>query len=177
MGIAEREAADKLVCKTKAGSTGAHIMRMLVSGGTERERPQGCFEIRLGAESPGPAQHFPTNSCISRRGCPVFASPKALDPPDWERRKRIQSQRGAGSGRPKVSQVHRRWPMYTHSKHGCISSTLGRDSPGPGAVSVADHDPFRATSFLKTGICHPPLPTPLADRFARQENSHLRRRA
>lgn len=177
MGIAEREAADKITGKTKAGSTGAHVMRLLVSGGIERERPQGCFEIRMGAESPGPAQHFPIESCISRTGCPVFASPRPLDPADWNRQKRLKTPQAVGPGRPKVSQVHRRWPMYTHSKDGCISGTLGQDSPGPCAVSVADHDPFRATSFLKTGICHPPLATPGVDRFARQENTHFRRRA
>ena len=177
IGIAEREAADKIIGKAKAGSTGAHIMRLLVSGGTERERPQGCFEIRMGAASPGPAQHFPTESSISRRGCPVFASPKALDPADWKRQKRLKAPQPVGSGRRKIYQEHRRWPMYTHFKDGCISGTLGQDSPGPGAVNVADHDPFRATSFLKTGICHPPLATPCMNRSSRQENKHLRGRA
>ena len=171
----EREAADKIIGKAKAGSTGAHLMRLLVSGGTERERPQGCFEIRMGAASPGPAQHFPTEYCISRRDCTVFASPIVLDPADWKRQRRLKIPQAVGSGRPKIPQKHRRWPMYTHFKDGCISGTLGKDSPGPGAVSVADHDPFRATSFLKTGICHPPLATPCV--VSRQDNTNLRRRA
>lgn len=152
-------------------------MRHLVSSKGERERPDGCFVTRMGAASPGPARHFPDCSSISSRGCPVFASPTALDPAEWEQRrpeqpppphkldkrqarsKTTQSHhRGNRScARPKTSQVHRRWPSYTHLKdEGRISGNLGQDSPGPGAVSVANHDPFRAKSFLRTDVCRPP---------------------
>jgi len=177
IGIKEREAADRHIGKAKAGTTGSHVMRHLVSSKGERERPDGLFITRMGAASPGPARHFPNCSSISSRGCPVFASPTALDPAEWEQRRPEQpsiprklDKRPARSktpqthnrisrsfARPKTSQVHRRWPSYTHLKdEGRISGNLGQDSPGPSTVNVANHDPFRAKSFLRTDVCHPP---------------------
>lgn len=157
------------------------MMRLLVSSKGERERPDACFITRMGAESPGPASHFPDCSSISARGCPVFASPTALDPSEWKQRRtertlttqKLEKESARSKtpqtrcrltarsfARPKTSQVHRRWPSYTHLKdEGRISGNLGQDSPGPGIVNVANHDPFRAKSFLRTDVCHPPPPS------------------
>lgn len=137
-------------------------MRTLVSSRGEREGPDGCFVTRMGAASPGPASHYPNVSSISSQGCPVFAAPTALDAEQWERRNKASSTNSNAlssrmSATPKTSQVHRRWPAYTHLRDGGrISGNLGQDSPGPGAVNIADHDPFRASSFLKMDVCHPP---------------------
>lgn len=137
-------------------------MRLLVSSRGEREGPDGCFVTRMGAASPGPARHSPNCSSISAKGCPVFAAPTALDPAEWERQKVPEQPRTpklgrSNAARSKTSQVHRRWPSYTHNGDGGrISGNLGQDSPGPGIVNIADHDPFRASSFLKTDVCHPP---------------------
>ncbi|CAM9152109.1 unnamed protein product [Ectocarpus sp. 13 AM-2016] len=163
IGLKEQGAADKIVGKANAGTTGCPVIRTLVSSRGEREGPDGCFVTRMGAESPGPASHYPNVSSISSRGCPVFATPTALDAEEWERRnkssnsKALHHQPAKMSAIPKTSQVHRRWPAYTHLRdEGRISGNLGQDSPGPGAVNIADHDPFRASSFLKMDVCHPP---------------------
>lgn len=136
-------------------------MRLLSSSRGEREGPDGCFVTRMGAASPGPARHFPNSSSISSKGCPVFAAPTALDPAQWERQKVPEQPRTPhlvrSNGRSKICQVHRRWPSYTHmGDGGRISGNLGRNSPGPGIVNIANHDPFRASSFLKKDVCHPP---------------------
>lgn len=67
------------------------------------------------------------------------------------------------AARPKTSQVRRRWPLHTHVRdEGRISGNLGQDSPGPGTLNIANHDPFRAKSFLKTDVCQPPPASSLA---------------
>lgn len=159
IGIAEREAAEKHIGKPKAGSTCTPVMRRPLSNVGERERADGCFVTRRGAASPGPGTHFPKTSAISPRGCPVFAAPNAVDTTDWKRRNEFEKHQGLTPGRPKSTQIHRRWPTYMHSKHGGISDNLRQDSPGPGLVNVAGYDPFRHTSFLKTDVCHPPPST------------------
>ncbi|CAM9673754.1 unnamed protein product [Scytosiphon promiscuus] len=165
IGLKEQEAAEKLIGPAKAGTTGSPVMRLLFSSRGEREGPDGCFVTRLGAASPGPARHFPDVSSISPRGCPVFAAPMALDPKDWDRKRQAvlsktvdsREELSRTSVRPKTCQVHRRWPSHTHIRdEGRISGNLGQDSPGPGTVNVASHDPFRTTSFLKTDVCCPP---------------------
>eukprot|EP00752_Nemacystus_decipiens_P004294 g3923.t1 len=161
IGIKEREAADRIVLQAKAGATGAPVMRLLLSRRGEREGPDGCFVTRKGAASPGPARHFPNCSSISSKGCPIFAAPTAMDPSEWERQNVPGDPRtpqlNGNNGRSKTSQVHRRWPSYTHMRDaGRISGILGQDSPGPGTVNIADHDPFRPRSFLKKDVCHPP---------------------
>ncbi|CAM9576947.1 unnamed protein product, partial [Hapterophycus canaliculatus] len=165
IGLKEQEAAEKLIGNAKAGTTGSPVMRLLLSGRGEREGPDGCFVTRLGAASPGPARHSPDVSSISSRGCPVFAAPMALDPNDWDRQRQLAKPEASDPRkrllrsfvRPKTCQVHRRWPAHTHVRdEGRISGNLGQDSPGPGTVNVANHDPFRPTSFLKTDVCYPP---------------------
>ncbi|CBN79950.1 hypothetical protein Esi_0015_0219 [Ectocarpus siliculosus] len=54
IGLKEQEAADKIVGKANAGTTGCPVIRTLVSSRGEREGPDGCFVTRMGAESPGP---------------------------------------------------------------------------------------------------------------------------
>lgn len=160
IGIEAQQTAEKYIGKLKAGSTGVHIMRLPISGNTDRAH--AWFLTGLGAESPGPAGHFPNTSCLSSRGCPVFAMPNSLDS-DLARNQRelIHSERNRGvksfsTRQPKETQVLRRWPTFTHFRNGKISGNLGSDSPGPAVVSVADHDPFRPMSFLKKDVCHPP---------------------
>lgn len=136
-------------------------MRLPISGISDRA--SACFSTALGADSPGPAGHFPNISCLSARGCPVFAMPNALDsnpPPDQSELKKSERNcdvKACFTRQPKVTQVLRRWPTFTHYRNGKISGNLGSDSPGPAVVSVANHDPFQPMSFLKKDVCHPPL--------------------
>ena len=158
IGEAELDAAERHVRKAKAGSTGVHVMRLPISPAGERENTYGYFTIRKEEASPGPAQYFPRVSCISPRGCPVFAAPNVLDLAGGENMEAAQTNRTTSRGgwRSKDSQVHRRWPTYTHYKDERVSGILGKDSPGPAVVNLASHDPFRPKSFLKMGVCWPP---------------------
>lgn len=167
MGLAERDAADKHLGKATAGSTGAPVMRLPMSSSGERGAG-GCFVTRMGEASPGPAVHYPNTSSMSPRGGPVFASPRALDPADWETVHESAGTHGTRRLRVKPKTVHRRWPVYTYSRDGRIRGKLGQDSPGPGCVNVSDYDPFRQTSHIKTTVCHPPSTTqsdPSSDPF------------
>lgn len=157
IGLAERDAAEKHLGEAKAGTTGAPVMRLPISSSGGRSAG-GCFVTRMGEASPGPGVHYPNTSSISPRGCPVFASPRALDSADWERLHESAGAHGIRSLRvkPKTFQVHRRWPAHTYSRDGLIRANLGQDSPGPGCVNVSDYDPFRQTSYIKTTVCHPP---------------------
>lgn len=186
IGIEERGAAEKHLGKARAGSTGVHVMRL-------PERPQdrstACFPTRLGTESPGPADHLASVSCISSRGAPVFAAPNALDCDHTDRGKTMKHVRNwrmewipaqkpkttsqtTSRAMPKAAQVLRRWPTFTHFRNGKISGNFGSDSPGPASVNIANHDPFRPMSFLKTEVCHPP---PLEKKSVARRNVEVRR--
>lgn len=174
----EREIAERHLGKAKAGSTGVHVMRLPISG--QNDGASTFLPPRLGAESPGPARHFPGVSCISSRGCPVFATPRRLEP---ELVHRVEEREGSGNRRSNLFstpqsdtlQEVRRWPEFTHYKNGKITGNLGSDSPGPGVVNIADHDPFRPVSFLKRDVCHPPPATFVASKRSWRGNVGLRR--
>lgn len=151
------ESADKHVGKAKAGSTGVPTMRLPVFPAGERENADGFFSARMRAASPGPAQHFPNISCLSPRGCPVFAAPKAVGPRHQKALKPAQTLRTQGATRPKNS----------YSSPGYVSGSLRQDSPGPATVNLADHDPFRPKSFLKIDVCCPPQTSSAAQRLRR----------
>lgn len=181
IGFAEHDAADKYLGKAKAGSAGVYVMRIPISKSGERG-VNGYFETKMGAESPGPASHFPSVSSISPRGCPVFGTPKAMDLRDWERQENSEAPDVVIPPRPaKTAQVHRRWPFSSppiQLNNGRVPGSPGMDSPGPCTVNIANHDPFRPKSFLKTGICRPPSAHPTEKKGHRlpwKENVYLRR--
>lgn len=180
IGIEAKEVAEKHLGKARAGSTGVHVMRL-----PEKpwDRSTACFPTRMGAELPGPADHFASVSSISSRGAPVFAAPNALDGDPPDRGKTVEHDRNwsmnwtaiekpkatlktSSKAMPKAAQVLRRWPTFTHFRNGKVSGNFGSDSPGPASVNIANHDPFRPVSFLKTEVCHPP---PLKKSVARRK--------
>lgn len=157
IGLDALDSAENVLSKVTPGSTGVYLTRLPISSARERGGADGCFASRAGAASPGPAKYAPSVSCISPRGCPVFAAPK-LTPPNTANEQRHSSPDNCGTAdrsRRKVCQGLKGWPTFTLLKNGKISGNLGEDSPGPGAVNVADYDPFRPTSYLKTGVCQP----------------------